>query len=314
MIDKNATVNVKAVAISMVLFGHLVGAKKVGLSGAWEIIATCGVALFLFISGYGLYKSFEEKGLHDFWINKIKKVYIPFVAATFLVGGSRGFWGERWLEMLETALFLNLKLTVDGTMWYIYYLIIWYLAFYAIFRILQTNALRIMALATLSFILFNIPSHYDDSYRIAIPLFRWHCLSFTIGVAIAMLKPISPRIFLALGAVLFITFLYLISNYVAERKFLIATITISAPAIIFIISAANINFKPLAFIGGLSYEIYLFEGAFRWNTFSPDKASSCIIFFLITLSCAYFFKASLNYIRGVIVAYFTTGKSDSLVV
>ncbi len=299
MIDKNATINVKAIAIMMVLFGHLVGAKRTELSGAWEIIATCGVALFLFISGYGLYKSFESKGFQGFWVSKFKKIYVPFVIATFFVGGSRGFWGDRWSEMLETVLFLNLKLTVDGTMWYIYYIVIWYFAFYLIFGLLKTNLLRLMVLAALSFVLFNIPEQLSDTYRIAIPLFRWHAFSFTIGVAVAMLKPIKRSWLLILGCILFLIFSYLLSRYLFNRELLVATVTISAPAIIFIVSALNIHIKPLAFIGGLSYELYLFEGAFRWNTFSPDKFSSGVIFFLITLSCAYLLKVSLKNIKAL---------------
>lgn len=312
MIDKKTTVNVKAIAIIMVMLGHLIGAKKIDINIAWLDIATFGVSLFLFISGYGLYKSFEEKGFNGFFSSKVKKVYIPFAIATFLVGASRGFWGERWIEMVKTISFLNPSLPVDGTMWYIYYIAIWYIAFYLTFRLIKNDALRIISLATISFLMFQLP--YNDKYAVASFLFRFHSFSFTIGVAVAMCKPASRKLILLLGSLTFITFIYLFSYHFVKYDYMnhVLTNMISAPAIVLLVAYLNFNLKPITFIGGLSYELYLFEGAFRWNTFAPNKLASCILFFLITLSCAYMFKHSFNKLSAFIKTFATnaTTKSD----
>ncbi|EFD4401430.1 acyltransferase family protein [Escherichia coli] len=294
MIDKKATTNVKAIAIIMVMVGHLIGAKKIDVNIAWLDIATFGVSLFLFISGYGLYKSFESKGLSGYFSGKINKVYIPFALVTFLVGGSRGFWGERWPEMIKTVLFLNPSLPVDGTMWYIYYIAVWYAAFFLLFHIFKNDLIRLLMLSAISLLIFQIP--YNEKYAVASFLFRFHSFPFTIGVAVAMCKPANRILMLLLGSLMFITFIYLFSFHFVKYDYMnhVFASMISAPAIIFIIAYLNFDFKPITFIGGLSYELYLFEGAFRWNSFAPNKLASCILFFLITLSCAYMFKCSFE--------------------
>lgn len=290
MIDKNTTINVKAVAIIMVLSGHLIGAKKTVFNIAWLDIATFGVSLFLFISGYGLYKSFESKGLDGFFNAKIKKVYIPFALATILISGAKGFWSERWPDIVKTILFMNPRLTIDDTMWYVYYIATWYIAFYLVFRLLKNDVLRIIVLGVFSAILFQLP--FSEKYPLVTFLFRFHAFSFTIGVAVAMSKPIGKTLLIVTGIAMLLAFSYLFSFHFVKYEYFnhVLTSMLSAPTIIFMLAVLNISSKLLTFIGGLSYELYLFEGAFRWNTFAPDKTASCIIFFLITLSCAYLFK------------------------
>uniref|UniRef100_UPI0011A8F278 acyltransferase family protein n=1 Tax=Yersinia rochesterensis TaxID=1604335 RepID=UPI0011A8F278 len=150
MIDRNTTNNVKALAIIMVMLGHLIGAKKIDVNIAWLDIATFGVSLFLFISGYGLYKSYESKGLNGFFRSKIHKVYIPFAIATILIGMSRGFFSDKWTDIVKTILFSAPSLPIDGTMWYIYYIALWYVIFYVVFSLLKTNPTRLTALVFIS--------------------------------------------------------------------------------------------------------------------------------------------------------------------
>lgn len=290
MIDKSTTDNVKAVAIIMVMLGHLIGAKKIDVNIAWLDIATFGVSLFLFISGYGLYKSYESNGLDNYFQKKIKKVYIPFAIATVFVGMSRGFLGDKWYDILKTILFINPSLPIDGTMWYIYFIVLWYVIFYFVFRFLKTNKTRLMLLVLISTAIYSIP--FSEKYNVASFLFSFHAFSFTIGVAFSMLNDLTKKQRLVIGTSLFIIFLFLFRVHFIRYDHFNHVITsiISAPAIIILLSCFNLRSLLLKFIASISYELYLFEGAFRHNNFAPDKTSSCILFFLITISCAYTFS------------------------
>jgi len=297
MINKESTINLKAIAICMVLFGHLVSAKKIDVNIAWIDVATFGVSIFLFLSGYGLYKSYEQKELKGYFRNKIVNVYMPFILTTILIGAARGFWSDKWLGMIKTILFINPALPIDGTMWYIYYIAMWYVIFYLTFYLLKSDTLRITSLFTISILVFNLP--FTEKYSVVSFLFSFHAFTFTLGVAVAMCKPINKKLMLIAGLICFVVFSYLFSMHFIKYNAInhIMASLIAAPAFVLIISSLNMKFKPLIFLGGISYEIYLFEGAFRWLTFAPDKTSSCVIFFLITISCAYTLKSFLSKIK-----------------
>lgn len=298
MISKNSTVNIKAFAILMVLFGHLVGAKKIDVNIAWLDVATFGVSVFLFISGYGLFKSQEAKGLDGFFKSKFKSVYLPFVVATLLVSVSRGFLGNKWPEVLKTVLFVNPSLPVDGTMWYMYYIFMWYVVFYVVFKLVKYDLLRIIIMGVISLTVSQIP--FIQKYNVLSFLFAFHAFSFTLGVAAGMCSPVSRKAQFIIGVVCLGAFTYLFSFHFIKYNAInhIMASLLSGPTVVFIISSLEIRSKLLAFIGSISYEIYLFEGAFRWNTFAPDKTSSCIIFFLVTVACAFTLKASISKIRA----------------
>lgn len=290
MIDKNTTGNIKAIAIIMVMLGHLIGAKKIDINIAWLDIATFGVSMFLFVSGYGLYKSYETNGLNNYLKKKVKKVYIPFAIATIFVGMSRGFFGDKWSDIVKTIFFMNPSLPIDGTMWYIYFLALWYILFYIVFFLFSTNTTRLFILLLISIAIYNIP--FSEKYNIASFLFPFHAFTFVIGVGFAMMGDIKKKARFIIGILLFSLFLYLFRFHFIKYDYLNHVITsiISAPAIILLFSCLNLNSLLLKFISSISYELYLFEGAFRHNNFAPDKTSSCILFFLITISCAYTFN------------------------
>ena len=73
-LDNNKSLFLKGIAILLVLIGHTFGSNyKLGVFG---------VNLFLILSGYGIYKSFNKNGLKDYFKKKIEKVYIPYLLVT----------------------------------------------------------------------------------------------------------------------------------------------------------------------------------------------------------------------------------------
>ncbi|EOC0210788.1 hypothetical protein ACI0YR_004289, partial [Cronobacter dublinensis] len=57
--------------------------------------------------------------------------------------------------------------------------------------------------------------------------------------------------------------------------------------------------------GAYSYEIYLFEGIFRWNNFSQNKITNAAIFFITVLTLAYAFKPVSSFSQQLIGRYLT---------
>lgn len=120
--SKTMTTCIKGIAILLVLFGHL---SLIDCSGAW------GVHLFLIISGYGMYCSYESSGLNMFWRKRIDTVWLPyfFCISTFLF--IRIFLHEDFslANVIVSIIGLDFGLNIDPTMWYISYIF----AMYAIF-------------------------------------------------------------------------------------------------------------------------------------------------------------------------------------
>ncbi|EKN3337479.1 TPA: acyltransferase family protein [Yersinia enterocolitica] len=298
MISKNSSLNIKALAIIMVLVGHLIGVNKLSVPIPFIDIATFGVSLFLFISGYGLVKSYESNGLKNFFIKKIKSVYMPFAIATVLVGMAKGYFSDRWFEIIKTILFINPKLPIDGTMWYIYFIAVWYILFYVSFRFLSNNLLRILFLSVSSVLIYKIP--FSQSYDVASFLFSFHAFTFTLGVAVAMCGEYKKELMLALGCMCMVVFLYLFYLHFLSYDPLnhVMASLISAPAIIFIVSYFDVKIKILSFIGGISYEVYLFEGVLRRIDYTSNEITNCLMFFLIVGCIAFSFKSFIkNYIK-----------------
>lgn len=139
-INKEQTTIMKAMAILFVLITHY---PKFGFFtrnfnglGAW------GVSIFLFLSGYGLYASYESKGEKDFCKKRFKQVYIPFYILMFILTCVNIF------ILKKTFSFKFLVLSVigiypfnclDPTMWYITYITIWYVMFYIIIKLFKNK-------------------------------------------------------------------------------------------------------------------------------------------------------------------------------
>lgn len=67
MITKEDTKNIKGFAIIMVLIGHLVAVRHINVNINFLDLATFGVSIFLFLSGFGLYKSCKTNGMDGFF-------------------------------------------------------------------------------------------------------------------------------------------------------------------------------------------------------------------------------------------------------
>ena len=119
VINKDLSTEIKGIAIMFVILGHM---NYIDCAGAW------GVHLFLLISGYGIAISLEKKGQKEYWLRRIKSVYLPYLLVTLIFLVVRLLINEK-LSSLDVAISLiglDFGRNLDQTMWYISYIFAWY--------------------------------------------------------------------------------------------------------------------------------------------------------------------------------------------
>lgn len=130
--NKSWSKNIKGFAIVLVLVGHL---NIIPRAGAY------GVALFLFVSGFGMSESFKVKDGEGFFKDKLINIYLPYLlvqlttALTFIVSGIN-FTTE---QFLNSVLLRNFGSSLDSTMWYVSFICILYLPYYILMKYIARN-------------------------------------------------------------------------------------------------------------------------------------------------------------------------------
>lgn len=267
LLSYECTNEIRGIAIILVILGH---ANLIKEGGAW------GVSLFLILSGFGLMLSYLKNGLNNFFIKKIRRVILPYSFVTFLcILADKLLFHKNYglFKSLIYVLGFGFKSPVDGTMWYITYLIIWYITFYIIFKFdikLRLKIVFIFIAAISSYILISniLPNT---------TVIRNYSFCFPLGVIVGynfkniiMIKSIYlKKYLLILSLILMITFT------VFQKHFLIGKDQINSISVIAfglgcicIISFLNLYIMKLDFlniIGHISYELYLLEGIFLWK-------------------------------------------------
>lgn len=136
--DRVTSEYLRGIAIVFVVLGHILGGQF-GIFGAHitAILGTGGVSIFLLLSGYGLYQSYRKNGMEtkSYWNKKLEKIFVPYAVVTIvyylylmLCGITPGF-----AKLFENILCIDYARTMDGTMWYMSFLLLWYIAFFLVF-------------------------------------------------------------------------------------------------------------------------------------------------------------------------------------
>lgn len=177
--DRNYTTAIKGFSILTVIWAHSGAMLSVG---GIQFIAGIGVALFLMCSGYGLEISYENNGLFNFWKKRLLGVCLPFWVVELV--GLLITGGFSIKTYLLDFFFLN-PATSYG--WFMGYIVICYLIFYEIKRLIKDRKMQMIALFGLFVIWF-----VSDSVLFANPdmpfLRARQMLSFPTGVWLAMNK------------------------------------------------------------------------------------------------------------------------------
>lgn len=147
-----------------------------------------GVAIFIFISGYGLNESYKKKGLSHYWRNKIVRVLLPyFIIITLLYIFSMDFTWQRYILDI-----LGLK----TSFWHIAFIMNWYIAFWVFSRYLKhyrTWLLLIMGVIIL-FLFPNLEAEQAFSFL----------LGYIVSCRVEYFKSLSCRAYVKCGVLMFV--------------------------------------------------------------------------------------------------------------
>ena len=142
--NRNCTTTLRGIAILIIMIGH------VGVSGfdcrLFNPFGGIGVAMFLFLSGYGLTESYKKNGLKHFWKKKMMRIATPYLI---------------WIPIYHIAMRLSplgstYHLEIIPRYWFLEYLLIAYALFYFIFKYCSKHTIIIMGIiGVISFISLN---------------------------------------------------------------------------------------------------------------------------------------------------------------
>lgn len=134
----------KGVAIIFVLLGHI---------GIVDNGGSFGVHIFLILSGYGLYCSFQKNGLSNFWKKRIIGVYCPYLFWTIITMAMTIITKKQVtiLQNVVTLLGMDFGMNLDPTMWYLSYIFAFYFIFWATLKLEKNKKLSITIAMVLTF-------------------------------------------------------------------------------------------------------------------------------------------------------------------
>lgn len=246
----------KGIGILVIVLHHM--SQKIippGLLRPYQDFGYLGVSIFILLSGYGLMSSFLKTGsLNGFFSKRIARVYIPFLIINGLfLTFSNGF-NDNW-EWAPKLFGFEL---LDGSYWFVIFILYAYLCFYISLKI--NSILFAPAVVLLSVIVYWIFCYNQGVGK------WWYttALCFPLGVFFASRKNVcliylrkkTSIISLVVGLCLF-------TAIATSQNHLVSSIGKSLSSIFFatLIFLFSHNVKSAGnlagFIGRHSYEIYL---------------------------------------------------------
>lgn len=264
LIYRKETKQLKGLAIAMIIIQHIGQTYNLSVVNP---LGPLGVFLFLFLSGYGLYSSYQAKGRRYYFRKRLLKVYIPYLATVLLFVGISIIIENQFLFSDVIKYMLLLKLP-QGSYWFLILMFYWYIVFYFIAPIIDKPKFSVPILfATSVFIIALV------GFSVG---FIWQLFSFPMGVLVACYKDKANSIICAIRkpvngiVLLLIAFVCVIvkkTPYVESRKLGFLD-TLMQMGITYSLGILLIGYKDLIkkngiidrvtlFIGSISYELYL---------------------------------------------------------
>lgn len=310
-LKKSITEIVRGFAIIFVILGHILGGTF-GLTSTHVtmLLGTGGVNIFLFLSGYGLFESYRVKGLNFrlFWNKKLNKIFIPYGIMTILYYGYLSLMHQQpgRTFLLENILCIDFTRSIDGTMWYMSYILIWYGVFFLVFYF-DYNVLFKIGLVWLigsnfsAYWLHNI--FQECSYQFSI-----NAYSFPMGLLAAYImayinhniyitshvRDVIGYIIAGLSVVVFILGNLQVIN-VAYWEYGLCEFIILYKFIELLLYKLQIPLKALKYIGQNSFLLYLIEAKFIRIIGGIDLAQHniwifSILYFVVMIATVYAFN------------------------
>ena len=265
------------------------------------------VAVFLFITGYGLVQQYNRRGIdyiNDFPRNRILPFYIKYVILILLyivfytlckVPGNK----VSALVIIKSFLFGG---TIVSKGWYLQASLIIYLCFFAIFRLVKSRRWLWVITATLIYIiiciLLGLPTTWYECALL--PMFGGLCGSIDV-------KPQKNWLCIIVAGMLFcILFLLGIKSFFGEPIRILCKILSTVVFVWFVLSLINKNVHPLrrifCWLGSISFEIYVLQGMvmefFEYGFRIENHLLYCIAVVAITIIISILTHPAFNAIDG----------------
>lgn len=309
-LSQNESKILKGYAILWVIITHCAGEAGAfrNIPVLWNtkittVLGNTGLGLFMFISGYGLYKSFVKSGLDGYWLKRYKTVFLPYSCMQILLCIVFIITGKEFdiFNGILSIIGITPKNSFDGSMWYISLALLFYVLFYLIFKFFKENQAVIILLVVSFILMFIVPYIWDIG--------GYCVIHFSIGTYISYVEEkglLPDRILKSFTTlrnrkyiVIPLFFMFCIFIKVWEKTYRINWIleniyVLIGATFIFIFAKTFSNtvlVKPLAFYGTISFILYLIEmktivkpTAFIISTYSIKSLGFIVVIVLTVIS------------------------------
>lgn len=299
---KNDTSIVKGIAILIVMVSHWY--RYVAIDAPLHFIyhfGFYGAALFSFMSGYGVYKSYANRGFYKDWIvKKIKYVYIPYIIICIIANIVVYKYYKYDISFLWGA-------GKDFTMWYVPWIMLFYILFRLIYGLsISKNAKNLMLVIVYFIItqllisLTNISSvWYTCNGALVMGVIISECTTIMTkrkGLVSMLLGIVSSILFAYLGIVTDNKGYYYIHDWAVIASGIAFCISIYYLMMIFSNVLENIYLdKFLVSIGGISYYVYITHMKVLYFL----SESNIIIFMILSIAIAFLVKKCFTVLKLV---------------
>lgn len=307
-LSKDDSQGLKGISAILIVLHHL--SQRVGiniLTLPYIEIGKYSVALFLFLSGFGVMSSYlnNKNYLSGFLKNRILTIYVPFVISNIIFIIIYLVKGQSFNNMDIIKYTLGIKL-IDNVMWFIYSIVIFYLIFYISFKFTTIKrGIIIFLIGTFIYLILGIVLDLGTTItNIA--------FSFAGGIFVAAYKENFIRFLnkkyvfkiIVIIAILGITrIISIISSNIFIREFILNISTLSYAILLVSLSKRfKLTGNITALLSGISFEIYLLHN--KLITVIPNINGSIIIgimYFITLVILSYIFMRVNKFINNKLV-------------
>jgi peptidoglycan/LPS O-acetylase OafA/YrhL len=301
------TMPLRGLLAIMIVICHVCSQRtQMPLSSEIGGLAYVVVAIFFFLSGYGLMTSLSKKGdsyLENFLNKRFLKLLPIFIICNIVyicstVNYPPPFWSNGLIHILTNLL--------QGTVpfpysWFIYAILWFYIVFYVSCRLVSENSFRALLITAATIVSSVILYMIDFGYY-------WYVssIAFGLGTIVVVQEEHVKNVFVKYGPYVIATIVAIIGVAMTLHNALVQQIALSCifPLLIYalaIVNRLNISNAILNFCGKISLEIYLAQGFIIQSNWMDRTFTSWITFLIVALSLDIILAYLINSINNHII-------------
>lgn len=271
-LSKDNTNCIKGIFAILVLFHHLYQETLIFygniLGEALQCLGYLSVAMFFFISGYGLNESYKKSGkkyLSHFLRNRVLPLYAVIILMNFI------YLIVKLLLDIPISKYIIIKsFFFGGTIiekgWYLQTILLFYIFFYAVYSTIKKSKNKIVAIFILICLYIIICKVLKLSSIWYEGVFAW-VLGIVFSQYIFKFEKIILHNVKCFAFLLIVFLITMISQIVVKNTNIVLLIKMISTVVfsllmVNIVSFVKINYSVTRFLGGLFTEIYVTQGIF----------------------------------------------------